>query len=116
MMTGCVTSHKPSDRESLNVATARINAELGLTYLSMHDTKRARLKLLEALKLAPDSPEPWYSTAYFLELTGEPASAEKYFLKAISLSPERGDSHNNYGTFLCRQGKYAKAIEQFELA
>ncbi len=95
---------------------AKINAQLGMAYLEQKNVQRAKMKLLLALSQGPGIPEPWYSMAYFLEATGDNEEAAKYYLKAVTLAPERGDTQNNYGTFLCRQGRYAESIKHFLLA
>lgn len=95
---------------------AKINAQLGMAYLEQKNVQRAKQKLLMALQQAPNIPEPWYSMAYFLEATGNKEEASKYYLKSIEVAPERGDAQNNYGTFLCRSGRYQESIKHFMLA
>lgn len=95
---------------------AKINAQLGMAYLEQKNVQRAKMKLLLALSQGPDIPEPWYSMGYFLEATGDKDEAAKYYLKAVTIAPDRGDTQNNYGTFLCRQGKYNESIKHFLLA
>src|SRR3990167_2312332 len=92
---------------------AKINSELGMAYLEQKNVQRAKQKLLLALAQGPDIPEPWYSMAYFLEATGNPIEAQKYYLKAMQVAPNRGDAKNNYGTFLCRSGKYQESVKYF---
>jgi type IV pilus assembly protein PilF len=120
-LTACSSVQPTPDRDEQDkiakkIKTAKINAQLGIAYLEQNNVQRAKKKLLTAMEQAPNIPEVWYSMAYFLETTGEKNEAEKHYLKAIALSPARGDSHNNYGTFLCREGKYKNAEEQFQLA
>lgn len=109
LTTGCVNSAE-------NPALAKINVQLGLAYLDKKEIAQAKLKFLEAKQQAPKEPLVWYSMAYFFERTGDLKKAQSYYQTAISLSPQSGCAHNNYGTFLCRQGKYREAIEQFNLA
>lgn len=125
LLAGCASNVKNKDMDSREdaketkdrvVKTAKINAQLGIAYLERHDLKRAKQKLLLSLQQAPDMPEPWYSMAYFLEATGNKTEAKKYYMKAVEVAPERGDAHNNYGTFLCRMGEYKESIQQFQLA
>lgn len=92
---------------------AKINIELGLSYLKQDDISRAKSKLARAKRLAPQLPEVHYSYGYFLEHVGEPEEAEKAYQKAISLYPKGGNAHNNYGAFLCRQRQYIKAEKEF---
>jgi len=46
----------------------------------------------------------------------ENEKAEKHFRKALRLSPNNSQVQNNYGQFLCKQGEYDKADEQFDAA
>lgn len=119
LLAACVTernSVRVRDNKTEKISTARINAQLGMTYLRMHNIERAKVKLLAAMNEAPDIPETWYAMAYFMETTGNPEVARKDYQKAIQLAPSRGDAHNNYGTFLCRNGQYREAISQFMIA
>lgn len=117
-LVACTYNRNPEDSEDCErkIRTAKINTQLGIAYLERHNIQRAKQKLLQALTQAPTIPETWYSMGYFLESTGEKTQAQKYYLKAIKLAPGRGDSQNNYGTFLCRAGDYYGAIQHFLLA
>jgi type IV pilus assembly protein PilF len=95
------------------VSAAKINDQLGMAYLERRDIQRAKQKFLLALEQAPKLPEAWYSMAYFLEATGNNSEANKHYLKAITLAPNRGDVLNNYGTYLCRIGHNKQAIDYF---
>jgi type IV pilus assembly protein PilF len=92
---------------------ARLNVELGLSYLKQEQVSRAKSKLLRAKALAPDLPEVHYSYGYFQEYVGEIEAAEKSYQKAVSLNPKGGNERNNYGTFLCRQHQYRKSEKEF---
>lgn len=92
---------------------ARLNIELGVTYLKQEQMSRAKSKFLRAKELAPHLSEVHYSYGYFLERVGENEDAEKAFQKAISLNAKGGNEHNMYGAFLCRQHKYRKAEKEF---
>ncbi len=114
-ITACAATKDTTEDES-RIKTAKINAQLGISYLEKKEMARAKQKLLLALDEGQTIPESWYSMAYFLEVTGDTRKANQYYQHAISLAPNRGDSHNNYGTFLCRGGHYQRAIQQFLLA
>lgn len=92
---------------------ATYNTQLGLGYLKQGDRPRAKKKLLTAMDQEPDSPDVNAAMAYYFEQTNELEQAKKYYLKAISLSSNGGAQLNNYGTFLCKQGDYAKAETYF---
>ena len=117
-LSSCDTMKTQNDKfdEQQKIATAKINTQLGIAYLQQGDVQRAKQKLLLAMKEAPKIPETWYSMAYYLEATGNKTEAQNYYLKSITIAPKDGASHNNYGTFLCREGQYQASIQQFMLA
>lgn len=98
------------------VKAADINVQLGLEFLKKGESAQAKSKLLLAKRLAPKDPAVWFGFGYFFENTGDPEQADYSYRKAIQLDPNHGNSHNNYGTFLCRHGKYQAAIKHFKLA
>lgn len=128
MLAGCKTARVKPDENTVvhrvsaeeeakrKVETAKINAQLGMAYFEKKNIQRAKQKLLLAIKQGPSIPEPWYSMAYFLEATGNRVAAREYYLKAIKVAPERGDAHNNYGTYLCRSGHYRESVKHFLVA
>ena len=116
ILCSCSTSTSRSDEENTKARTAKINAQLGIAYLEQNNISRAKKKLLMSLKQDPSIPEPWYSMAYFMETMGNTDDANHYYQKAIEVSHGRGDAENNYGTFLCRAGKYKEAVGHFILA
>lgn len=95
---------------------ARLNVELGMSYLNQGNHPRAKSKLLRALELSPNLPEVQYAYAFYLETVGELVQAERLYLKAVRIDPKNGKSQNNYGAFLCRQGRYYEAEKSFLLA
>lgn len=99
-----------------NAPAAEANAKLGMAYLKKGFYAVSKERLMSALRDDPNIAVSWYSMAYYLEQTNEKAEAEKYYLKAISVQPKSGSAKNNYGTFLCRVGRYQEGISQFMAA
>ena len=95
---------------------AKLNIELGLTYLNEGYVERAKTKLNHALKLAPQLSDAHYAMGYYYEKVGENQKAEEFYRKGISLNRDGGKEHNNYGTFLCRQKRYRESEKEFLLA
>jgi type IV pilus assembly protein PilF len=93
-----------------------VNVQLGLAYLENGDVQRAHQKLLLAEQQSPESLQAKGAMGYFLESTGNLSSADAYYRQAIMFNPKSGAAQNNYGTFLCRRGQYAKADQHFLLA
>lgn len=95
---------------------ALVNVELGLGYLSQGNTARAKSKFTHALKLAPQSHEVHTAMAFFLEKIGDAKESEKEHRKAIRYGSGKGSVYNNYGAFLCRQGRLKEADATFQKA
>lgn len=113
-VSGCATTKsEEAEKAKKNIKVAEIDIELGIAYLNKGDIERSKQKFLFAQQKAPQLPEVWYSTAYFFEKTGNKDLAKANYIKAVELAPKRGDVLNNYGTFLCRNGKYAESIHYF---
>lgn len=119
ILSGCqsTTDNNPSINTAVNnkpnQKAAAINTDLGIGYLRQGNVQRAKSKLLLAMQQAPGWPPALDAMAYYLETTGENEQAEKYYREAIRIAPNDGASQNNYGTFLCKSGKYNQAIEHF---
>lgn len=99
-----------------NPTAANYNVQLGVGYLQQGDMQQAKSKLLLAIAQAPTSAPARDAMAYYLENTGDPKSAEQYYQQAINLDAKSGSAQNNYGAFLCREGRYPEADQHFMLA
>lgn len=92
---------------------AKINTQLGLAYLRQGNRTRAKSKLLNAMKLAPNSADANAGFAYYLEQAGDTDKADQYYQKAVAFSGNSGAQLNNYGAFLCRNKRYDEASKYF---
>jgi type IV pilus assembly protein PilF len=95
---------------------ADTNIQLGIAYMRKGDYDTALVKLQRALDADPNSATANGTLAILYENVGENELAEKHFEKALRLSPKDPQTHNNYGQYLCRHGKYKQAIEQLKIA
>ncbi len=109
LLSSCAT--QPTNPEA-----AGLNTKLGYTYMQQGDMQSAKRKFLLALQENPHDPLVLQAMGYYLEQTGDVKIAENYYQQALKLAPEQGPVQNNYGDFLCRQGKYHQAIKHFDLA
>ena len=117
LLSACVTTRESKQAEAnTNYDVSTSNIQLGVSYLDQGRTTLAKQKFLAALQASPKLPASWYAMAYYHEVTGKEDLADQEYQKAIELAPNSGETHNNYGTFLCRHGKYRAAIAQFKLA
>jgi type IV pilus assembly protein PilF len=108
-----------ADEQSLKVKQKQasdLNTKIGLNYLEEGDFVLAKEKLLSALQKNPNSFFTNSAMAYYYEKTGHIKTAEEYYIKARHLAEVKGSADNNYGTFLCRQKRYAEADQYFQKA
>lgn len=93
--------------------SAKVHTELGALYLQ---ESRFAIAFEEArIAVAADS---GYAPAYNLlglihMFLGEPRLAEENFQRAISAAPGDPEIENNYGWFLCQNGREQQSIEYF---
>ncbi len=114
-LTACrIFSHPKAPLSSSEASN--VNVQLGLAYLQKGDVQRAHQRLLLAEQQTPSSLQVQGGMGYFLESTGSMSSANAYYQRAIALNPKSGAAQNNYGTFLCRRGRYSEADQHFLLA
>ena len=115
-LVGC-SSHKEDAAAPManHQDAAQINTRLGLAYLNQGNFPRAKEKLLLAVQQKATS-QTYGALAYFYERTHDNKLAHEYYQKAIDLNSKNGAPHNNFGAFLCRQGEYQAAENQFQLA
>jgi type IV pilus assembly protein PilF len=114
-LTACSTM--PTGNQGLQARRiADTNIQLGIAYMREGDFETALVKLHKALEADPGSATANGTLAILYENIGENDLAEKHFKRALSLSPEDPQTHNNYGQFLCRRGEYTQALEQFKIA
>lgn len=113
-LSACVAQNtNPYDNDSAARNQARVHTELGAAYL-----KERKLAIaLEEFNIATRT-DPTYAMGYnglgiVHAALGELDKADAAYLKAIQLEPNNSESHNNYGNFLCNNGRYDDSIKHF---
>lgn len=90
-----------------------VNTEMGLGYLQQNNLELANEKLLKALRQNPESVKANYVYAVLQDKLGEKKLAEFHYRKATELDPENSEAANNFGAFLCRNGREQESEEYF---
>jgi len=118
LLSGCITqsfeNNEPIVKTQANrdeMAATRVS--LGLGYLGMGDMAQAKLNLERAKRFSPNLVQVHTAFAHYYETVGEGKLAIESFEQALTLKADSADTLNNYGVFLCRQGKVAAAEVQF---
>lgn len=95
---------------------ARIRMELAANHYRARNYATALEELRTALEIDPDYPAAYGMLGLIYMDLGDNVRAETSFQKALRLSPGNPDLNNNYGWFLCQNGREREAIPLFERA
>ncbi|MBS0382652.1 MAG: type IV pilus biogenesis/stability protein PilW [Proteobacteria bacterium] len=97
-------------------AAAQTHTQLAAAYMQQGHLKAAETALNKALGF-DDKYIPAHTMLAILDWRIDRLSdADKEFRAAIALDPSNGDTNNNYGRFLCEQGKQQDAMRYFRKA
>jgi type IV pilus assembly protein PilF len=104
---------KPTQHVAKDPKAAEINMRLGLNYLQRGDYAIALEKLEKSLKQNPNLPSAHNTIALLYQRLGETDKADYHFNQATVREPDYSQAQNNYGVFLCEQGKYLEGEQRF---
>ena len=114
LVAGCVTSStSPVKQKASPRKAAMYNTQLAIIYMREGRLDLAQNKLAEALKQAPHLVDVHSALALYYERIGRLQEANHQYKLALRYGDGDPDTLNNYGAFLCRQGKYRESIRYF---
>lgn len=124
LLAGCASppaATAPGEAPALSDQTegqrrARIRLQLAVGYYEQRQMAVALDEIRQALAADPLFAEAYVMRALIYMDMGESKLAEENFQQAIRLSPNNPDFNNNYGWFLCQNGKEKESIAFFEAA
>lgn len=124
LVTGCGTNPAVDSQSSVSSASeqtdgqkrARIRLQLALSYYEQRQMAVALDEIKQALQADPNFADAYSMRALIYMEMGENRQAEEDFLQAIRLAPNNPDFSNNYGWFLCQNGREKQSISYFESA
>jgi len=111
LLGGC--SAVQEEKENLRSAS-EYNTQLGLAYLRQGRDQMAMEKLRKAVAQDPQNAQAYHYLAVLYQKLGESKKADEAYGKALRNAPNDPNLLNNYGTFLCEEGKYDPAIKLFQ--
>lgn len=97
-------------------AKAKLAIRRGQRYLTAGDLQHAADAADEALELDPDSAAAHTLAALVAGRSGKAEQAGQHYRKAVELAPAMGGMLNNYGTWLCHNGRPADSLQWFDQA
>jgi type IV pilus assembly protein PilF len=106
------SSEPPKDPNARGAV--EIYREKGIRYMELGEYEYALQDLRHAVDLNEKDSESHSSLAVLYGRMNRPDMAEKHFKRAMSLDENKEGVANNYGRFLCAQGKHEQAMAQFK--
>jgi type IV pilus assembly protein PilF len=103
-----------SSDQTDNQKRARLRLQLAVGYFEQGQNSVALDEIKQALAADPDMSDAYNVRALVYMRMGETHLAEENFLHAIKLAPDNPDLSNNYGWFLCQNGRAAQSLSYFE--
>ncbi|MDC8760759.1 type IV pilus biogenesis/stability protein PilW [Janthinobacterium fluminis] len=95
---------------------AAIRLQLAVGYYEQGQLEVALDEIKQALQAEPDLADAYGVRALIYMGMGQTGLAEDNFLRALKLAPQQADLSNNYGYFLCQNGRAAEAFAHFDAA
>lgn len=121
---GCASSQSGGSEAELmtisdqteNQKRANIRLQLAMGYFEQGQLPVALDEIKQALQAYPEFSDAYSVRALIYMNMGEARLAEDNFTRAIKLAPNNPDLANNYGWFLCQNGRESQSIPLFEMA
>ncbi|MFH0344571.1 MAG: type IV pilus biogenesis/stability protein PilW [Chromatiales bacterium] len=116
LLSGCATSTPKTEESESTRKRADNYVQLGIEYAKQGDYNTAVAKLQKALEIDPDFADAHHVIAMVYNRTGDKEEGERYFKRALELDPKDPQTLNDYGSFLCAEGKHQAADDLFARA
>lgn len=113
---GSIGGVKKESAASQRQEAARTRTDLGQKYMQQGKLETALENLDKALEYDPGYVDAHTVIAVLYETINQPAKAGEHYRRATELKPKGGAEANNYGWFLCRQGRYDESQVYFDRA
>jgi type IV pilus assembly protein PilF len=104
-----------SDQSELQ-RRAQIRMQLAVGYYGQGQLATALDEIKQALQIDPNFADAHGVRALIHMELGEPELAEESFRRAMKLAPGNPDFANNYGWFLCENGRERESLPYFDTA
>ena len=99
--------------QTQNEKASAVNVQLGIGYLQQNNLELASQKLTKALGQNPKSAAAHNAYAILQDRLNQLDLAEYHYEKATKLDRNDSQAANNYGTFLCKNGREIESEKYF---
>jgi type IV pilus assembly protein PilF len=93
---------------------AQIRMQLAIGYFGQGQLNTALDEIKQSLQINPDYADAYGLRALVYMEMGETRLAEENFQRAMKLAPDSPELSNNYGWFLCQNGRERQSLGYFE--
>lgn len=115
LMLGCVTTNT-SDLPTSKSDAARLNLDLGISYLRQGDLDTAMYKLKKSLDADPDNSVAHRMLGLVYERMGDLENAEKEYRIAVKKNRDDADALNQLASFVCLRGDVRESLKYYDRA
>lgn len=119
-LTACVgpqnNRRSPQNESKNNRKIAEINTQIAIEHLRERDYALALEKLNKATETDPSYPEAYNTMGIVYSQIGDNKKADENFQRSLRMAGNNPVTLNNYGQFLCQNGKSEKGQEMFKRA
>lgn len=116
LIASCAAQPQRSNPDSPDHHRAKLHAELGAGYYSQNRMAVALEEFNEAIRIDAGYAPAYTGLGLVRAALGQNDMAEQNFQRALKLDPESSETHNNYGTFLCRLNRIDESLVEFRAA
>lgn len=118
-LSACASKHSVGDKMDEPVVSAEnmdtqkraaIRMQLAVGYYQQGQLKVALEEIRRVLQISPDMVDAFSLRALIFMNMGEKQLAEENFQQALKLAPANSDVGNNYGWFLCLEGREKQGL------
>ncbi len=116
---GCATRPPAVPKEAAqtdNTKLSDIHVQTAVEYMRQGNFETALNRLGKALEYNPNNAAAHSTLGILYSRLGQPDKAEKHYAEAVRTAPDDSGALNNYGQFLCSQGRHAEALALFDRA
>jgi type IV pilus assembly protein PilF len=99
--------------QTQNEKASAVNVQLGIGYLQQNNLELASQKLTKALRQDPESASAHNAYAFLQDRLDQLELAEYHYEKATKLDRKDSQAANNYGAFLCNNGRERESEKYF---
>jgi type IV pilus assembly protein PilF len=121
LLGGCQSLPGPAARPSLarseeGDSMAVLNTQLGIEYFRQGNFETALMRLERAVQIDRDYGPAHDALGLLYARLGQKEDADRHFRRSVELQPNGSGALNNYGQFLCAQGRTPEGLALFDRA